>query len=483
MKKTEFSFRHFWVICLILLPALIWVFSSPHVATAGYADSAHGNASYGIDRSTPACQYPNPSPPPDLLECPTGSCAHCHDTFDSGICGVNTLMLFAANSADFCFGCHDNTTDPATTAIVNRSYSYRAGGYSTDPVNDIDEAFLLASSHGLDDIKTFINGKWGYDANSNPCTACHNQHLAEGDPENAPDAAKSDTTRGWPVSRPSQHNVGTWGLWGDDTAERMSEYVADANDGDYQAPRRTPTTYEPDGSTTQDGSNLTDFNTFCTDCHNTTYTIYSTSLGRNLIQIDWENEVHGKGDPDDGLPDSAKLCGDPPYPSGGPLGHGKVLSCLDCHEPHGSPNVTLIRKRVNASTVSSITTISQDNCTSSMNINNEMSNLCNRCHNDDYQIDSGCSSGRWYKVHHKETGDTGCNTDSPYNAPAGGCSGSGCHYKTTMSFGCNVDVCYDLDDRTCFSRISCNCCHYHGSFVDEDTWNYPDFEPKYRRTF
>lgn len=53
---------------------------------------------------------------------------------------------------------------------------------------------------------------------------------------------------------------------------------------------------EPNSSTTQDGSNLTDMVSFCTDCHNTTNTIYSTTLGRNLKYIDWNNEKHGLGD-------------------------------------------------------------------------------------------------------------------------------------------------------------------------------------------
>ena len=191
MQNTISRIQNPWTAIFILVPALLWVLGSAHVATAGYADSAHGNTSYGVDRSTPPCQYPNPSPPPDFLDCPTGSCAHCHDTFDESICGVNVLMLFDLNDEDFCLGCHDNTTDPATTAIVNRSYSYRAGGWDgdffNDPIDDILESFSWASpgsSHDLDDIQTFITGKWGYTADSNPCTACHNQHLSEGDPEN-----------------------------------------------------------------------------------------------------------------------------------------------------------------------------------------------------------------------------------------------------------------------------------------------------------
>ena len=443
MRVPSVEIQNCWTSVFVVAGIFVLLFPCPNVATAGYADSAHGNTSYGVDRS--GTTYA------------TGSCAHCHDTFDESICGVNVLMLFDLSDKDFCLGCHDNTMDPSDRAIVNRSYSYRAGGYTTDPVDDVEEAFSLASSHDLDDIRTFINGKWGYTAKANPCTACHNQHLAQGDPQSAPDAAKSGTTRGWPVSRPSEHNVGTWNLWGDDLTERMSAYTSH-----YQAPYRksSMTTYEPDGSTTTDGSNLTDFNTFCTDCHNTTYTIYSAALGRDLIQIDWDNEIHGKGDANE------SLCGDNPYPSG-TSGLGKVLSCLDCHEPHGSPNVTLIRREVNGNILGTITTISQVGCEDRENQNKEMANLCNRCHQDDNQIDSGCTSNRWYKIHHKDPTDPGCNTDSPY-------------YYRTWCGACHLES--DMGNWNCNNEdvtpISCNCCHYHGSIVDNCY-----YEPTTRRTF
>jgi hypothetical protein len=223
--------RYVTIVILVVAGAFLWALRCPDMATAdGYTNTAHGNAGYGVDRSTPPCEYGDPA-----QACPTGSCAHCHDTFDPSLCGQagHPYMLFADNDNDFCLKCHENTTNYATTAVVNRSYSYRAGGYTTDLVNDIREVFSLTSTHNLDDIKTFIAGKWGYAADSNACTACHNQHLAQGDPENAPNAAKSDSTRGWPLSRPSEHGSGVWPLWGDDSAERMNVYSAA-----YQAPYR-----------------------------------------------------------------------------------------------------------------------------------------------------------------------------------------------------------------------------------------------------
>src|SRR4030042_524883 len=279
----------------------------------GYYLDAHGDTGYGVSRQ--GVTYSK------------GECLHCHDVSKSGHGG----QLFDT-SVEFCLKCHDNTTTYATTAIKNRSYSYRAGNYSADTLDSIKKVYTNPpniSSHSLTNIKTFINGKWDYDANSNACAACHNPHRAQGDPEHS-DAAKSPSTRGYPVVRPSEHATNYNNLWGDSAGEKMSNYT-----NKYQAPYHfgSTTAFEPDGSSTQTGSNLTDFNTFCTDCHNTTYTIYSTTLGRNLKKMDWNTEKHGKGDADG---DSSNK--DPYYTSG-----LVDLSCTDCHEPHGSPNVFLLR--------------------------------------------------------------------------------------------------------------------------------------------
>jgi hypothetical protein len=212
----------------------------------------------------------------------------------------------------------------------------------------------------------------------------------------------------------------------------------------YQAPYRfnSTTNYEPDGSTTtQDGSNLTDYVTFCTDCHNATNMIYSTTLGRNLKTIDWNNEKHGKGDAD------GSLCGDAPYPSG-ISGLGKVLSCTDCHEPHGSPNRVLIRNEINGDVLAGdITTITSTDCSAPYSDNNkEIAYLCDRCHQDDIEINSSCQEDHWYITHHS---NTGCNSDRPYNPN----SCASCHSSGGGGGGCSSNR----------SANNCNCCHYHGS--------------------
>ncbi|HDZ88872.1 MAG TPA: hypothetical protein ENH38_09710, partial [Nitrospirae bacterium] len=367
--------------------------------------------------------------------------------------GPSDYLLFDTNHTsqtdNFCFQCHTGSGSyQYGSNIVNRSYSYRAGGWTADTLNDILEAFSFSSpstSHNLDNISTFITGKWNYTADSNPCNACHNPHAAQGDPLGAGNSAKSSGTRGWPVSRPSQHSTdnNSWGLWGDASGEKMSDYT-----GSYQAPYRfgSTSTYEPDGSTTQNGSNLADFNTLCTDCHNSTNTIYSTTLARNLKTIDWDNEKHGKGNAD------VSLCGDDPYPSG-TSGLGKVLACTDCHEPHGSPNAFLIREEVNGGLLgATIDSFGSAN----------WQYLCNRCHQDDLEINSGCQDDHYYITHHS---NEGCNSDRPYTPNScrrchGGGGGGGGNCTSSRA------------------KKICTDCHYHGSSITDANYN-----PTTRRTF
>ncbi|MEW6328189.1 MAG: cytochrome c3 family protein [Thermodesulfobacteriota bacterium] len=414
------------VICVLLAISLSY-------AANDYTNSDHGDTSYGVSRSSTSGYT-------------KGNCGHCHEMHAS-IEGSepapaggspSKFTLFYTNHAsqtdNFCFKCHDNTITVAATAIMNRSYSFRASGWTSDTLNDVLEAFSnppSISSHSLDDIKTFITGRWGYTADSNPCCACHNPHAVQGDPANSGSTAKSAATRGYPVSRPSQHApLSTWGLWGDGAGEKMSDYTAS-----YQAPYRfgSTTTYEPDGSATTNGSNLTDVNTFCIDCHNATNTIYSTALGRNLKTIDWDNEKHGKG-----LAEGA-ITVDAPYSST----MGYVLSCTDCHEPHGSPNAFLIRKEVNGGTLDA--TISTFSTT-------DWKYLCARCHQEDT---SPCSTTRgpvFEYIHHNAA------TDRAYiQVSCGDCHGSG---------------------GACPPTITCSNCHFHGSSRTDC-----DYAPTTRRTF
>ncbi len=418
--KEDNQLKRKGIILIVLLIAVS--FLHVRVVYAGvYLNSAHGNSTYGVDRN--AAGFPN--------DYPDGHCAHCHEQHASiggsqptpAGSGPSNYTLFKENyvnqSASFCFECHkDVGSYQMGGSIVNRSYSYRAGGWSADTVNDVLESFSFSSpdsSHSLDNIKTFINSKsWGYTANSNPCNACHNPHAAQGDPANVPNSAKSSGTRGYPVSRPSQHSTdnNSWGLWGDGAGEKMSDYTSF-----YQAPYRFNSTsaYEPDGSATADASQLTDYVTFCTDCHNNSNIISSTALGRNLYTFNWSIEKHGGGTANDACVDIFD-----PYFTDGNCG-SYVLACTDCHEPHGSPNVFLIRKVVNGGVV---TVDSGTGTGPGGSLNKEWVYLCQNCH------DGLLSDG--YHVH-------------PQTLPGDvGCSSTACHY--------------DVDEfRPCAE------CHYHGN--------------------
>ncbi|GAB4486866.1 MAG: hypothetical protein OHK006_15220 [Thermodesulfovibrionales bacterium] len=438
---------------------VIWLLLYPAMANGGpFLSSAHGNASYGVNRSGLL-----------LFSLPKGLCAHCHEehaSFDgsepSPVNGApSRYSIFSPNfvsqNDNFCTKCHMDAGSEQLGTLVNRSYSYRAGGWINDPVNDTLEEFTASSAHDLSDIRTFITGKWNYTAASNPCAACHNTHMTQGDPANSPNGLKASAVRGWPISRPSQHsrNNAAWGLWGDDSAtERMSSYAPPPQ---YQAPYRFGTvTFEPDGSAgTQDGSNMTDFVTFCTDCHTPTDVISSTPLGRNLRVINWQQEKHGRGNSD------VQVSLDAPYSA---LLNNKVTSCSDCHEPHGSQNKVLIRQEINGGTLNNSNNamilnnpVDPLTCptlpgppayTGAALTNGEMAYVCNRCHQADNEVSGACTTtNKFYMIHHDNT----VITDAPYANPGAGTCAN-CH-AAGAGTGCN----------STWTPMNCSCCHYHGS--------------------
>jgi len=378
-----------------------------------------------------------------------GNCAHCHEQHTSvngaepapSTGPIDTLIFDTSNtnqSTNFCFDCHGTGAPVYQDGgfVTNRSYSYRAGAWTADTLSDVETAFSQTSSHNLADVLAYAAAQaWNFSPISNACSVCHDPHLVQGDPANAPNSAKSSGSRGWMVTRPSQHP--TTNLWGDGAGEKMSDYSAS-----YQAPLTfgspypAGATYEPDGSGTTTGTNLADINTFCLDCHanevpstGTVSANPATTAGK-LTAINWNTDKHGKGNADN------SLCGNNPYPSGA-AGLGKVLSCLDCHEPHGSANVYLIRGEVNgavpAGAIGSLATTN-------------WSFLCDRCHQDDLEISGSCQADHYYITHHDNA--TGCSNEQAY-APAacGACHSSG------INTGCGS------------SRVQliCTNCHYHGS--------------------
>lgn len=411
---------------LILQPGSLWA--------GDYQNSAHGSSSYGVDR---------------LPDYATGNCAHCHEMHASiagsepcSSGGANPYTLFATNfnsgtslpgsyqvADNFCFNCHSASL--LVQPVANKDYSATFGGAATE-VQSIMDAFNQPSSanpnsyHDLADIHAFAEGKFPwYTASSNPCSACHNPHLAKKNYEDFLAPLSSA------ISKPSAH----FSLWGE--GETMLTY-SNSNSGDYLAPYSDSSgKREPDKGSTTDGSKTPDYVGFCTDCHNTTNTdIFSTKKGDYLLTIDWSGsgEKHG-GLPREVVPQNP-LDVREPYNTAQGGNTNFTLSCLDCHEPHGSSSIMLIRRRVNG-----------ENLEGDITTTNNMSNLCKRCHTDDQQAVGG-ASGQWRHIHHDAD-------DAPYPGPPNACAR--CHKAPE----------YATPVPGSKPRIHCGLCHHHGS---DDSW-------------
>jgi cytochrome c553 len=404
---------------------------APVFVSAGpYRDSAHGNADYGVNRTNLDGRY---------AEYATGNCAHCHemhaslegtDPLPSG--GPSAYALFAPGFNDdrtqgpyleadnFCFSCHSETTGQM---VRNQDYSTTFGGgiAGTGP-QSIMTAFNQTSYHNLYDIKIFLNnsltyGPW-FSQRDNPCSACHDSHRARRNWDNS--------QPGFPllsaISRP-----GDGQLWGE--TQVMAGYF------DYEAPYAFAESREPGGVGQQDGDNTPDYVTFCGDCHNADTDIWSTTLNRNLKRINWDDiglnqDKHGK------LTRDGAVYLREPYAIAAAVKTNFVLSCLDCHEPHGSDNIMLLRARMNGEDLGG-----QISSTTTLGL------ACARCHQDDLAATSALGSlvgtgetGRWQYVHHQAP-------DAPY-VGAGQCG-----------------VCHGPGGGS--SPIDCGNCHGHGM---TDSW-------------
>lgn len=345
---------------LIALCSIVCCVLYPGIASSGhYLSSAHGNSSYGVKRN--AAGFPT--------DYTRGLCAHCHEQHAS-IGGVepdpvdgapsNYLLAsgFLSQINVFCYDCHQETNQlQVPQAPMNQQWNYSriAGGDTNNCPNNIRRAFAFVdysglprdncgssfgSAHFLPDIASFLSQKWRFGStkiNIDPCSGCHNPHRAKKDPH-TPTGRIIEGKLVSSVSRPSQHvDLTTWELWGDDATERMNKY-------NYQPPYRynSTTSYEPDGYSISDASRTVDYVTFCLDCHQ--YAI--NGKARDTIAINWgfNGDIHGAAAPQTCCDKGDKKA---PYSDG--LNY--VLSCLDCHEPHGSPNEFLLRQEVNGTQV------------------------------------------------------------------------------------------------------------------------------------
>ena len=325
-----------------------------------YTTSAHGSSAFGVKRSAA-----------ELADYSQGNCAHCHEQHTS-IKGVepapvdaafspptNPYALFAptdptSQTVNVCFDCHvDPGGQQSGGGIPNYNYGTNFGGgpiVATSVFNAFQNVPNAGSSHSLNQISTFIQAQWPatFKAESNPCGSCHNPHYAK---KNNNTGVAYDATQA-AITRPSDHN----NLWGDDAIERMNISVG-ANT--YRAPffvganpANDPTLHEPDGmsrliaSPEVQGATTPDFNTFCLDCHVNIVGAYTA--------IDWSFTGNQHGGRNDGASGFGTRIA--PYTIDGTSGTlvneatNFVLSCLDCHEPHGiqeANNAYLLRTTVN----------------------------------------------------------------------------------------------------------------------------------------
>ena len=391
MKIRKSKIQNLRTIMLMVVGALVWILSCGNVATAFdfHADSAHGNTGYGVNRSGTEC--------PPGTPCPTGACAHCHDTFDDSICGENPLMLFyeeyISKSDMLCFQCH-RTVDLGPGVVGNEPYCVNFGGRSSitgytsvkkEFTNNNSKPAACGSRHNLNRVQFIIKdnkNEWGFNSNPIPCLACHPSHAAQ---RSHPVADVSGGGKLNTAIRRVIHYKSTdpaYLLWGDDVGERMSDY-ATSNGATYQAPYYGDTSrakFEPSGNASpSDGSDLPDYVTFCLDCHKDEQKDPDNG-SRTVKAIDWSAEIHGAAPSNpgyyvEGFVKSSSFR--PPYVSGG--GPNYILSCLDCHEPHGtSRRLHLIRRMINGQLVAAQSTV--DPLEEACDQPTDWAEICEKCH-------------------------------------------------------------------------------------------------------
>ena len=353
MQITRSKIQYLPTTIMIVVGVLVWVLMASDAIAwypATYTESAHGNSTVGVNRS-------------GLSGYSVGNCVHCHGQHASiGGCPdtPNDFALFAPNNPDsqddnFCFQCHKGTGSVQDGGITNKDYSHTFGGAADPPdFTNIYDAFnptgTYASSHNLKDIQDLHTGLYGFTSDNNACVACHNPHTAQRNYEvtasgrGGVKTAIRDVTVGY-RDRPTN-------LWGDENG--LSELTSDP--GGYQAPYRVgKITYEPAGQVDPtNGSNLPGYAYFCTRCHQYA-TIESTERG-TLQSINWTSggDAHGLHA---NLYDDLRGRTKSPYTADETTNY--VLSCTDCHEPHGSTNEWLLRTCVNGKDNISITVAGQ----------------------------------------------------------------------------------------------------------------------------
>lgn len=381
---------------------LLFCFSSDSLA-GNYLTSAHGSSTLGVCRDGICSESAGGG-----QGYARGNCANCHEQHAS-IAGSEPIPVdgapaaFALLTPSFsgalttpyvqadvlCFYCHGGS-DQLVNNMLNPDYAEIFGGYTGGP-QTIMATFnqysgSAGANHNLLGVQEYAAANFSFfDAESDPCSACHNVHLAK-DYKNHPSEIGYSA-----ISRPTDH----FNLWGDELGEYMSDHT-----GTYLSPYyyNSTTVYEPGGIAISNGSTSPDYNTFCLDCHGPSAPapIVSKNRGVTLKTINW---------PATGASGDAQTAGDKhgvnvatgaidtraPYSGTSDL----VLSCLDCHEAHGSEHTSMIRRSINGVAV-------DDPNPPIGNDDGDRGWQCRQCHLDDYELKTPTSTNynKWSRTHH-----------------------------------------------------------------------------------
>jgi hypothetical protein len=441
---------------MLLVLFILFCVSIP-VFAGDYLQSAHGDATYGANRSGMPAAYA------------TGNCGHCHMQHgigsQDGTSGTAyPYVIFNENFIEqsndeyqaqdsICFRCHTaSNSEQEGGAILNPDYAETFGGF--DEGNDLgileqyNPATIVGDSHhSLSEVRSYSANRftWFRD-DSTACVACHNPHLAR---RNKSDVDNTNLT---PISLTSEHES----LWGDDITETMNEYSG-AGTG-YQAPYHYISGYEPGGVSgglgTSDPTKVPDYVTFCNECHDEA--IYTSKLGRNLLEVDWTSngDKHGMKSRND-----ITWLREPYLKELTPVEqkNNYVLNCTDCHEPHASPYLFLIRRSINGQP------LNLDGVNVDMSADGR-GFQCLQCHQDDSRRGTdGGNVNDWKEQHHS------LGQDSPYS----GRNNPGLKGAKLASCDCHGDFEGDDGQAGGADPIRCEICHYHGSYIPNPEGEWP----------